>query len=175
MHIHTSDKLPELEGSVVTVGAFDGMHLGHQTIIRKAVKHGLDYGVTSVVYTFDPPPRSYFQQKMILTKLDEKLKKIKQLQVGHVIIAPFNAAYLQQSAAAFIHELKHLQPKEIIVGRDFRFGRDREGNIDLLRRHFAVTIPDKVRCTRGEVISSTRIRKLIDLGKTKEAVSLLGQ
>ncbi|SFJ43901.1 FAD synthetase family protein [Thermoflavimicrobium dichotomicum] len=172
MRIHMADTL-NLPASVVAIGAFDGVHRGHQKVIKEVVTKSKALGVPSVVYTFDPPPRSYFEGASILTPIQEKLRRLFELQVDHVVVAKFNAAYLARSAADFILELSRIHPVEVIVGKDFRFGRGREGGLVDLAEHFPVRVIDSVCCSRGEVISSTRIRRLISRGEMVEALSLL--
>ncbi|AGT33796.1 hypothetical protein M493_17950 [Geobacillus genomosp. 3] len=163
-----------LSSSVVTVGAFDGVHLGHQALIRKVVERAAMFRVPAVVYTFDPPPRCYLKNMPMITPIDEKLKRLEKLGVDEVIVARFNEHYITRSAASFMEELRILHPVEIWVGRDFRFGRNREGSIDELAAVFHVRSIDPIRCDSGEVISSTRIRSLITTGRWKEAEKLLG-
>jgi riboflavin kinase/FMN adenylyltransferase len=172
MRIHTADTL-DLPASVLAIGAFDGVHRGHRKVIGEVVKKSKALGVPSVVYTFDPPPRAYFEGASILTPIQEKLRRLFELQVDHVVVANFDAAYLTRSASDFIRELSNLHPAEVIVGKDFRFGRGREGGIEDLAEHFPVRVIDAVCCSRGEVISSTRIRKLIAEGDMVGALSLL--
>ncbi|HEY8341984.1 MAG TPA: adenylyltransferase/cytidyltransferase family protein [Calditerricola sp.] len=173
MRMH-GDATLVLPASVVTIGAFDGVHLGHQALIRRAVAQARTLGVPSVVYTFDPPPRCYLQRVPMLTPLEEKVRRLAQLGVDHVVVARFDETYMSRSAEAFIEELRALNPVEIWVGRDFRFGRGRQGGIDALAAAFHVRVMDPVCCTRGEVISSTRIRSLIAKGRREEAWTLLG-
>jgi len=163
-----------LSSSVLTVGAFDGVHLGHQALIRKVVERARRFRVPSVVYTFDPPPRCYLKNMPMITSIDEKLKRLEKLGVDYVIVACFDERYISRSATSFIEELRTLNPAEIWVGRDFRFGRNRQGSIDELGSAFYVRTMDPICCDSGEVISSTRIRSLISIGRWKEAKKLLG-
>jgi riboflavin kinase / FMN adenylyltransferase len=162
-----------LPASVVAIGAFDGVHRGHQKVIGEMVKKSKVLGVPSVVYTFDPPPRALFEGARILTPIQEKLRRLFELQVEHIVVANFDVAYLARSAADFIRELANLHPLEVMVGKDFRFGRGREGGLEDLARHFPVQVIDAVCCPQGEVISSSRIRKLIAEGDMVAALSLL--
>lgn len=107
----------------------------------------------------------------ILTPIQEKLRRLFELGVDNVVVAKFDEAYLSRSVADFIRELTNLHP-EVMVGKDFRFGRGREG-IEDLAAHFSVQEIDAVCCPRGEVISSSRIRKLIAEGDMMTALSLL--
>lgn len=163
-----------LPGSVLTIGALDGLHRGHQKLIRKAKRHAEKMDVPLVVYTFDPPPKVYFQHVIQIMTINEKLKVLEELGVDHTIVMDFNANYISQGADVFIEELSYLTPLLICEGHDFRFGRDREGDIDELKRYFNVEIIDPVLCDANQIISSTRIRMLLMRGNTSVAMELLG-
>lgn len=165
----------KLSGSVIAIGAFDGVHQGHQTVIGEAVERSKVLRVPSLVYTFDPPPRFYFQGVRILTPVKEKLTLIKQLKVDYVVVAKFDEFYISRPPIDFIKYVKRLNPLEIIVGSDFRFGKNREGDIHLLGTYFNVRVMEPVCCSGGEIISSTRIRELISQGQIEESFALLGR
>ncbi|PID04208.1 FAD synthetase [Sporosarcina sp. P2] len=173
MQVHKSKtlKLPEC---VLTIGALDGLHIGHQTVVRQAREQAVELGVPLVVYTFDPPPKVFFQHVKLLTSLPEKLEMLEKLGVDHVIVAQFNADYISQGVERFLQELTNLNPVEIFEGHDFRFGRGREGDVNTLRKYFDVCILDPVLCSAGKTISSTRIRELFSKGEVDEANGLLG-
>lgn len=173
MRVHQNEGFI-LSGSVVAIGAFDGVHRGHQTVIREMVKNSRSEGVASVVYTFYPPPRAYFQGAQILTNPNEKLKLLKDLGVDHVVLAKFDEHYLQRTPDDFINELSVMNPRSIIVGDDFRFGYERGGDVSLLKKHFLVNPIHPICCANGERISSSRIRELILQGKQDQALPLLG-
>ncbi|CAM4181006.1 FAD synthetase [Bacillus manliponensis] len=173
IYIH-DNCVPQLQNSIVSIGAFDGVHKGHQAVIQRAVEKSRKLGVPNVVYTFDPPPRSYFQGARELTAISEKLKRFKGLGVEYVIVMHFNDSYVTRRAVCFIQELQRLQPNEIYVGEDFRFGNNREGNVQLLKKHFPVSIIEDVCCEGGERISSTRIREYMFQGELQRSHSLLG-
>jgi riboflavin kinase / FMN adenylyltransferase len=145
-HVYTSLELPK---SIVAIGAFDGVHRGHQAVIRHAVQRANKLKVPSVVYTFDPPPRVYFQGVRMLSTMDEKLVKIEKLGVRHTVVASFDATYASRSALEFIDTLAELNPIEIMVGGDFRFGNDRTGDIALLEKFFQVRVTKPVCCPKG--------------------------
>ncbi|MFD1708268.1 FAD synthetase [Siminovitchia sediminis] len=172
MQVHQPNTLT-LPASVIAIGAFDGIHLGHQRLIERVVNRSKEMGVPSLVYTFDPPPRVYFQGARMLTSIEEKLERLATLQVDHVVVAPFDFSYTQQRAIEYIKELSSLNPSEIIVGGDFRFGYKREGGLDDLRRYFQVKVFPSVCCSQGRVVSSSRIRELISHNAYTEAQSLL--
>ncbi|USK36580.1 FAD synthetase family protein (plasmid) [Bacillus sp. F19] len=164
----------ELRGSVIAIGAFDGVHKGHQSVIREAVEKGEALRIPSVVYTFDPPPRHFFQGAVVLTPIEEKLKRIEKLGINYAVVASFDEWYSTRLPLEFIYELNKLKPMEIYVGSNFRFGKNREGDVTLLENHFPVNVTSPVYCNSGKLISSTRIRKLISDGDYKESCSLLG-
>lgn len=120
-------KTLKLPASVVTIGAFDGVHRGHQALIRRAKDRAVLLGVPAVVYTFDPPPRAFFQAALILMPPAEKLRRLEGLGVNHVVLASFDTEYATRGPQAFLDELEALSPREVWVGCDFRFGGRREG------------------------------------------------
>lgn len=173
MKVHITESLI-LTGSLVAIGAFDGVHRGHQTVIRELVKRSRSEGVPSVVYTFSPPPRSFFQGAQILTGSDKKVQLLKDLGVDHVVLAKFDKHYMRRTVDDFIKELSMINPRAVIVGEGFRFGNRRTGDISLLKEHFIVQPIHPICCPEGERISSTRIRELIIQGKLEQAQPLLG-
>src|SRR5699024_7020903 len=126
----------KLSESVLSIGAFDGLHLGHQSLIDQTVKSAKQRAVPSVVYTFDPPPRAFFQNNTILTTVEEKIELLKQHKIDYVIIAKFTKEYASKSPVAFINEIKQLNPKEVIIGPNFKFGKNQQGDINLLVNHY---------------------------------------
>ncbi len=161
-----------LDASVVAIGAFDGVHRGHQEVLRRSRLRAWSLDVPLVVYTFDPPPRVYFQGVRQLTSLEEKLRRISAFLPDVVVVARFDRAYASRSAKVFIRELFGLGAREVFVGEDFRFGRGRRGDVELLGRYFWVHVVEAV--GEGERISSSRIRELLAVGREEEAVELLG-
>jgi len=168
------DGVLKLAGSVIAIGAFDGVHRGHQAVIKQAVEKSRDNQVPSVVYTFDPPPRNYFKGVQILTPIQEKVCRISKLGVDYIIVASFDEWYATRPPEDFICELFKLNPVEVTVGADFHFGKNREGDVNFLEKYFHINITPPVYCKGGELISSTRIRQLISEGDLKQSYSLLG-
>ena len=173
MLVHPSETLM-LPASVVTVGAFDGVHRGHQALIRRVLDRAGSLEVPSVVYTFDPPPRAYFHGVPVLTSLPEKLRRLETLGLDHVVVADFDAARVSRSVERFLEELSALNPEEVWVGPDFRFGRGRAGDVSTLKEFFTTCVFESVKCREGEVISSSRVRALLSRGAVAEARDLLG-
>ncbi|MGY3528270.1 FAD synthetase [Bradyrhizobium sp. USDA 4452] len=161
-----------LTASVVTIGAFDGVHRGHQELLRQTIAAARRRGVPAVVYTFDPPPKVYFGKAEALISLREKLDRIATFAPHHIVVADFNQIYVRRSAAEFLAELRRLRPHEVIVGEDFRFGSCKGGTAQLLRQHFDTRILPPVRCRNGEVVSSSRIRLLRRSGLSAAAAAL---
>ncbi|RST77141.1 FAD synthetase family protein [Siminovitchia acidinfaciens] len=173
MRIYSCDTL-NLTASVLVIGAFDGVHRGHQQLIRQAKTQADWMQVPLVVYTFDPPPRVHFQKKLQLASLPVKLERLQRLDVDHTVVAPFDSFYASREAKVFLNEIRNMNPLSIWVGKDFKFGVNRNGDIDTLKQNFHVNSLDLVCCQDGEIISSTRIRHLIANNMTAKAEQLLG-
>lgn len=174
MEIHIPGML-KLPASALTIGALDGVHRGHQALLLKTKERAEIHGVPFVVYTFDPPPKVFFKKCQMITSLDEKLNRLKMMGVEHVIVGQFNEAFAKKNVSSFIEELQLINPVEIWEGPNFQFGKDRKGTIEDLRtHHFNVGVLKPLQCEQGELISSTRIRKLIQQGNYSLAKSLLG-
>ncbi|MDQ0201437.1 riboflavin kinase/FMN adenylyltransferase [Neobacillus ginsengisoli] len=159
---------------MIAIGAFDGVHKGHQAVIKQAVEKSRICQVPSVIYTFDPPPRHFFRGVQILTPIQEKVNRIAKLDVDYVIIASFTEWYATRPPEDFICELSKLNPVEVNVGSDFHFGKNREGDVNLLEQYFPINMMPPVYCKSGKLISSTRIRQLISEGDFQQSYSLLG-
>jgi riboflavin kinase/FMN adenylyltransferase len=169
---------------VLTIGNFDGIHLGHQSLFRKVRERAQAIRGTSLVVTFHPHParilRSGRAPRQIVSD-DNKINLIFEYGIEVVLSIPFNREFSQTSARSFVADLlvAKIGMKEIVVGYDYTFGRKREGNIHLLQElgeklGFTVHIHPPV--TVGtHVVSSTRIRELINSGAMEEAAQLLGR
>ncbi len=127
-----------------------------------------------MVYTFDTPPKVLFGQAEALITLTEKLDRISAFLPDHIVVARFDRNYAQRTAADFVAELEILNPQQIIVGEDFRFGSCKSGDAGLLRQHFDTLTVPPVRCRNGEIVSSSRIRCLRRSGFSAAAAALEG-
>ncbi|MBE1554315.1 FAD synthetase family protein [Sporosarcina limicola] len=174
MRVFRNNQL-KLEQSVVTIGAFDGIHRGHQALIKKAKSQAELYGIPLVVYTFDPPPKVYFQNQSILTSLPEKKYFLEALGVSYSVFASFDEEYALRGVQDFIDELSDVNPKEVWVGPGFNFGKGKSGTIEDLNNAFKAYQHPIVTCPKGEVISSTRIRQLFQHKEAEQAYYLLGR
>jgi len=173
MRVHGSGVL-ELPASVLTIGAFDGVHRGHQVLIRQTVSRAEEMKVPSIAYTFDPPPKAFFGGAQVLTTGEEKTRRLAGLGLDHAVVAGFDEAYAARGPEEFLEELAAVNPLEVWVGRDFRFGRSQAGDVETLGAHFTTRVLEPVRCARGEIVSSGRVRALRAKGSLREARMLLG-
>lgn len=165
----------KLWDSVVTIGAFDGVHRGHQALIQRALTRAALLGIPCVAYTFDPPPKAVFASAPVLTPRPEKVRRLEALGLDYAVIAGFDADYMHRTAEDFLEELADLNPVEVWIGPDFRFGHRQAGDAAMLRRRFATRVFEPVQHPVGEVISSSRVRALLAGGATDEAKGLLGK
>src|SRR5918997_3240493 len=170
--------------TVLTLGVFDGLHLGHQLIVRTVVERARAAGAVPTVITFDPHPRAVLHPESappLLQTLDQKVEALGLLGVEQTIVVRFTPEFARVSAEEFLRDVVHerLQAREVYLGRGFAFGRGREGNIELLRRvsgelGFAAFEVPEVRL-RGQRISSSRIRELLLAGRVNLARRMLGR
>jgi len=169
---------------VLTVGNFDGIHLGHRAILETVVGRARSLSGQAVVHTFEPHPRKVLQPgraPRLLTTLEQKLELLEAAGVDAVIVESFTPEFAKTAADVFIRDFLHerIAPVEVYVGYDFHFGRDREGSMRMLtemgpRLGFAVTIIPEVTVDAGDV-NSTRIRELLGAAQLEKANEMLGR
>src|SRR3954463_15007873 len=126
-------------GSAVTIGAYDGVHLGHRALIEEVKRRASTLGIPTAVVTFDRHPASVVRPDSapkLLTDLDQKLELLAQAGVDYTLVIPFDEERSHDSAEDFVSEVLVgcLKAKLVVVGEDFHFGRDRGGNVELLER-----------------------------------------
>ncbi|QZP18324.1 bifunctional riboflavin kinase/FAD synthetase [Methylophilales bacterium] len=164
---------------VVTIGNFDGVHLGHQALLTEVKKRAHDLKLESAVITFEPNPKDYFSQNKPQTRISslrEKIELFNEIKIDRVHIIKFNQEFSKVTANEFISVLiKQLKVKEIVVGEDFCFGRGREGSIkQLSASNMKLNIKNKI-LMDGKRISSTLIRNLLANDKLDEANKYIGR
>lgn len=177
-------ELPVAQALHLALGMFDGVHRGHAAVIRQAVDAARgERGDLSGVLTFDPhPSRILYPERAtaLIMSLEERIERVRALGIDHVFVQPFTLAYAEQEAEAFVPLLKKEFPglKSLHVGCNFRFGRKRGGDVNLLRETGAASgISVHVRereVEGGEPVSSSRVRAALVEGRIEEANILLG-
>ena len=169
--------------TILTIGAFDGLHRGHQALISALVQRARGTDRLAALITFHPHPAVVLapdRAPRYLTTLGEKLALLEKLGVDLVVLLPFNRQTASMSARAFMETVsRHLRLRELWVGADFRLGRDREGTVSRLRElgtdlDYDVTV-FQTALAEGQNISSSRIRSLLLEGRIEEATDLLGR
>ncbi|HEY6204632.1 MAG TPA: bifunctional riboflavin kinase/FAD synthetase, partial [Chthoniobacterales bacterium] len=169
---------------LLAIGVFDGVHRGHQAVISTSAQHARTTDGTPVVLTFDPHPEKVLQPASaphLLTATQHKISLIRDLGVGHLLIIKFDKQFAATPPEEFVEQLvTHSKPlREICVGHEWSFGKDRRGNLDLLKKlgaesGFEVVGVPPVKAN-GEVISSTAIRDAVQRGDFTKAKLMLGR
>lgn len=181
---HGTDNANILRGTVLTLGVFDGLHLGHQQIMEKVVGRAKAVGAVPTAITFDPHPRAVLYPENappLLQTLDQRLANFEVLGIEQAIVIRFDNSFAAQDAEVFLRDIVHerLQAKEVFLGKGFAFGKNRGGNIELLRKmskqlgFFADEVGEIT--LRGTRISSSKIRHLLAEGKVNLARRMLGR
>lgn len=179
------DNLPPFKNPVLTIGTFDGVHLGHAKIIERLRKKAIEVDGESIIITFDPHPRFVVAPNStpieLLSTSQEKIKALQALHVDNVVIVPFTKAFSDISAEAYIRDfiVSNFHPHTIIIGYDHHFGKNRQGNYQLLESVKATygfqleEIP--VQEIEHIAVSSTKIRAALHIGDIKKANELAGK
>jgi riboflavin kinase/FMN adenylyltransferase len=168
----------------LAIGVFDGVHLGHQAVISTSAGHARAENGTPVVVTFDPHPEKILRPDKaphLLTATPHKIALIRALGVRHLLIISFDKYFATTEPEDFVQQLvQHSKPlREICVGHEWSFGRNRRGNLQLLKKLGAqfdfnvVGIPPVT--VNSEIVSSTRIRRAVEAGDLKKAATMLGR
>jgi len=170
--------------TVLTLGVFDGLHLGHQAIMARVVERARTTGSVATAITFDPHPRAVLHPESappLLQTLDQRLANLDVLGIDQAVVVKFTRQFAGQPAENFLRDIVHerLHAREVYLGRGFAFGKGRGGNIDLLRRMshelgFTADEVDEVQL-RGMRISSSKIRELLAEGRVNLARRMLGR
>lgn len=169
--------------SVVTIGTFDGVHIGHQEIIKSLVKNAHSTEDKSVILTFYPHPRLILQQGIdlkLITTLQEKISLLEKTELDYLIIEPFTKEFSRLTALDFVRDIlvKELKMKKLVIGYDHHFGRNREGNFEQLQEYGKVYGFEVEEIPAQDIqnisVSSTKIRKALEEGNIEKANLYLG-
>jgi len=169
--------------SVVTIGTFDGVHIGHQEIIKSLVKNAHSNEDKSVILTFYPHPRLILQQGVdlkLITTLQEKISLLEKTELDYLIIEPFTKEFSRLTAIDFVRDIlvKELKMKKLVIGYDHHFGRNREGNFEQLQEYGKVYGFEVEEIPAQDIqnisVSSTKIRKALEEGNIEKANIYLG-
>jgi len=181
---HDLKQLPAFKNAVITTGAFDGVHIGHQEIISRMKQIALEMKGETVIVTFHPHPRKVISsipgEIKQLTSLEERIELLTQSGIDHLVVVNFDYAFSNLSADEYIKTFlfDHFHPHTILVGYDHRFGNGRNGNFELLQ-NFGAELGFKVeqiheKIIADEIVSSTLIRNYIQEHQIEKANALLG-
>lgn len=169
------------KNTVVTIGTFDGVHIGHQKIVNRLVNHA---ELDSVILTFFPHPRMVLQQDntiKLLHTIEEKTSVLSQLGLDHLVIHPFTKEFSRLTAQQFVEDIlvNQLKAKKIIIGYDHRFGRNRTADISTLKdfgEQYGFVVEEITKQDVDDVaVSSTKIRTALQKGQIEKANAFLGQ
>ncbi len=175
---------PRHRGCVLTIGAFDGVHLGHQAVIMHLLDKSRELGVPSLVIVFEPLPREYFsplEAPARIMSFREKFFAMRDLGVDRLLRVQFKESLRAMSAQQFLDDIfvAGLGVRYVVLGDDFRFGNDRQGDLEFIRqqgpRHGYEARPTPTFSIDGERVSSTRIREALEAADFAAAQRLLGR
>jgi riboflavin kinase/FMN adenylyltransferase len=177
------DRLPAFNKAVITIGTFDGVHLGHQKIIQQLKEEAHSIGGESVLITFHPHPRHIIHPDLNLpelTTLEERIQLLRRYGIDNLVVVPFTEGFASLSAEKFIEEflVDKFHPNKIIIGYDHKFGNNREGDFHLLEKwsnqyHYEVKEIDE-QLIQESIISSTKIRTALLNAEIEKANQFLG-
>lgn len=181
--IHSISNFSSKNASYVTIGTFDGIHIGHQKILKDLISSAKENNRKSVLLTFFPHPRMVLQQNVsieLLNTIEEKSQLLEEMGLDYLIIHPFNKEFSRLTALDFVRDVlvNQLNTSKLIIGYDHHFGKNREGNIDQLREYshlFDFKVEEIPAQDIDDVsVSSTKIRNALHSGHLKTANNYLG-
>jgi len=173
-----------LKKPVVTIGTFDGVHLGHQRLLNKTVREAKKLKTKSLVITFDPHPQSIVRQgirPLSLISLAHRLELFRDMKIDCVLVINFKKSFSRLEPNEFVEKIlsKEINAKEVVLAQNFRFGSSRKGTVKLIKQlshKFDIKVHEiPLAKISGKVISSTEVRNLIKRGKLKMAQARLGR
>ena len=172
------------QNSIILIGNFDGVHLGHQKLFLLAQKYKKKYSLNVGVLTFEPMPKMFFNNKLMnfrISSLEQKINLLKNCNVDFIITKKFDKNFSKTNSITFIEKIlgKKLKPKFIFVSNNFRFGNKREGNVQQLIRFeskcgYKVVKPEPLSIDK-KIISSSLIRNFLQKGKLEKANKILNR
>jgi len=175
------------QNAVITIGNFDGMHIGHQALFNEVIQKAKEIGGTSIAMTFDPHPIRVLKQNgqpPLITLYEQKLELIERTGIDVLICIPFTSEFAAVSAQSFVEDflVQRIGMRAMVVGKDYTYGKDREGTLETLksdgkRLGFEVIVAEWIRVPSSLAgrASSTFIRELVIDGKVADARRLLGR
>ena len=172
------------DGSVLAIGAFDGLHRGHAALLAKVRERATKHGLVAAAVSFEPLPRSYFSPVPLkrLSSVREKLRGFAEAGIDELLLLRFNAELVAMRADDFVRDVlvARMGAREIWVGADFRFGHNRVGDVALLEAMqgegpYEVRVLDAVSTGDGERVSASRVRGALAFGDFAHAAALLGR
>lgn len=184
MKVHYDiEQLPLFSNAVLTIGSFDGVHLGHKSILEQLKSEAKKINGETIVITFHPHPRKIIQHEetpALLTSIDERINHFETCGIDHLVIVPFDLGFSELNAKDYVEKflVSNFHPKMIVIGYDHRFGKDRNGDYELLHElgedfnYKVIEIPEKL--LNDSKISSSQIRHCLLEGKIEDSVKLLG-
>lgn len=184
MNLHQDiEHLPQFKNAVVTIGTFDGVHLGHQKIIEQLKSEAKRIGGETVIITFHPHPRKIVhtgKEVKLITTIEERIELLSSAGIDHLLIVPFTQGFSELEPREYVETFlkRRCNPSVVIIGYDHKFGRERKGDYKLLEEYSArgfftlKEIPQHV--IKNSTVSSTRIRDYLLNGEIENANSLLG-
>lgn len=181
--IHGIENFPASEGSIVTIGTFDGVHLGHQQILKQLIDTSQQSKLKSVMLTFSPHPRMVLQPDIsmrLIQTIEERERALRKTGLDYLVIHPFSEKFSRLSADDYVKQIlvEKLNVRKVVVGYDHRFGRNRTASLEDMYNYAEIydfeVIEIDVKKIKSTAVSSTKIRKAIDEGDIALANSYLG-
>ena len=181
--IHGIENFPASEGSIVTIGTFDGVHLGHQQILKQLIDTSQQSKLKSVLLTFFPHPRMVLQPDIpmrLIQTIEEREKALRKTGLDYLVIHPFSEKFSRLSADDYVKQIlvDKLNVRKVVVGYDHRFGRNRTASLEDMYNYADIydfeVIEIDAKKIKSTAVSSTKIRKAIDEGDIALANSYLG-
>lgn len=184
VHRELAGSLPEFKQAVVTIGTFDGVHLGHRQILSQLKEEAARIGGETVIITFHPHPRKIISSVpgdiKLLNTLSEKINLLEQAGIDHLVVVPFDHVFANQTAEQYVKDFlyKYFRPHTVIIGYDHRFGKGREGNYQMMKA-YGIALGFEVKEISEQlineiVISSTKIRRALTENDVDTANRFLG-